>query len=133
MRLLIITILLSSNILAKGPGSPVNKPEREYKTARKQYLLEYTVFGIDECLKRYQHAIVVDKNLESNNKILVGSPRYFNLISQCFSSLDKLCPGENCIVKKSMGKRIENIKHVDYLLAKYFSNKITRSSASIKE
>jgi hypothetical protein len=120
IRLKIISILIASIITCAY--TMASSPEQQYRSARKQFILEYTVFGIDECLKRYGDNLTVDKENKKNNEILVGSSQYFSMLSRCFARLKDLCPGKKCIVPKSMGKRMENVRHVDQLLSKY-SNK----------
>ncbi len=92
--------------------------QKEYLKARKQYLLEYTTFGVDECLKLHSDKIVT-KDEGNTGKIVVGTPKYFALLSHCFSNITNKCYGENCIVSRSMSKRLRNVEHVDKILQKF--------------
>ena len=92
---------------------------QSYKKARKQYMLEYTVFGVDECLAKNQDKLVVDRAPANEGKIVVGSKGYFDMLAQCFKNINNSCVGESCIVSKSMRKRIEGIRHVEKQLSKY--------------
>ncbi|EQC43819.1 hypothetical protein [Bacteriovorax sp. Seq25_V] len=96
-------------------------PVENYKNARKQNILEYTVFGIDECLKRNEALFVVGPGEVPEGKIQVGTPEYFNFLATCFKSVSTLkCVGkDNCIIKKSMQKRLENVKYLDKVLSKF--------------
>ncbi|MAE59038.1 MAG: hypothetical protein CME69_09170 [Halobacteriovorax sp.] len=110
MKLLIITFF-SFSIMG-------NQNIREYRKAIKQYILEYTVFGVDECLKKNIDTIVFDRSELKGNKVLVGSPGYFNMLSTCFENDISTCGGKNCLTKNSMAKRLENIRHIKKLLNK---------------
>jgi len=90
-----------------------------YKKAKKQYILEYTVFGIDECLSQNQDKLVVDDQTPEQGKIKVGTKAYFNMLAKCFEGFSGQCVGESCIVSKSMQKRIEGVKHVEKYLSKF--------------
>ncbi len=104
-------LLFSSSVIAK---KHITIKQQQYLKARKQYLLEYTTFGVDECLKLYNNKITTKKN--ESGKILVGSPEYFRMLSMCFHKITNKCYGENCIVSRSMSKRLENVNHVDSIL-----------------
>lgn len=105
-----------------------------YQKARNQNILEYTVFGIDECIKLNQSRFVVDEETAflDSDKVIIGTQDYFLLLSNCFRDLSKNCEANNCIVSKSMGKRIENVKHLDLIMSKYKDEKILTKSI-IKE
>lgn len=107
-------LLFSHQVLAKRHRA---KTQNEYMKARKQYLLEYTTFGVDECLKLHQDKITTKKGEEG--KILVGSTNYFKMLSLCFNKITNKCYGENCIVSRSMSKRLENVDHVDSILKSF--------------
>ena len=96
----------------------------KYNKARKQYILEYTVFGVDECLESNSHKLVVDASDALEGKILVGSTQYFSMLQGCFEELKRPCSGESCIVKRSMKKRLENVRYVDEMKQKL----VTRQS-----
>lgn len=87
---------------------------KNYKDARKQNILEYTVFGIDECLKINENKFVVSPEDLTTDKILVGSANYFTFLSKCFKEVTSTCSNEDsCNVKESMHKRIENVSYID--------------------
>lgn len=88
--------------------------QKEYLRARKQYLLEYTTFGVDECLKLYSQKIVAKD--DGSGRIVVGSDQFFYMLSRCFKKMTNKCYGEKCIVSRSMSKRLDNINHVDLIL-----------------
>jgi hypothetical protein len=111
LLLLFLVQLLAANTFAN--------PAHSYKKARKQYILEYTVFGVDECLSKNQDRLVVDSSEDAKDKILVGSKAYFNMLATCFQDINSTCTGESCIVSKSMQKRIEGIRHVEKHLSKF--------------
>ena len=90
----------------------------EYRKAIKQYLLEYTVFGVDVCLKKNLDDIVFDKSELIGNKVLIGSPDYFKMLSICFENDISTCGGKDCLTKNSMAKRIENIQHIRKIINK---------------
>ena len=94
-----------------------NKNVHEYKKAIKQYVLEYTVFGVDECLKKNLDQIAFDKSEVDASKVLVGSKEYFDLLSRCFNDDISKCKGK-CLTKNSMNKRIENIQHLRKIINK---------------
>ncbi|EQC51648.1 hypothetical protein [Bacteriovorax sp. DB6_IX] len=110
LLLLFLIQLISINVFADVQTS--------YMKARKQYMLEYTVFGVDECLSQNQEKLVVEKSEKELDKIVVGSKEYFNLLAQCFQKFHSQCVGESCIVSQSMKKRIEGIRHVEKYLSK---------------
>ena len=107
---LIILILLSLYTYS-------NSKLEQYQKAIKQYTLEYTVFGVDECLKKNIKDIVFTKSDLDKNKVLVGSKEYFSLLSNCFSNYLDSCMS-NCTTKNSMDKRIENIQHLQKVIKK---------------
>ena len=109
----IVAIIFSFSVLASQVEN--------YKNARKQNILEYTVFGIDECLKKNEGLFVVGPELTPAGKIQVGSPEYFNFLATCFKSVSApKCVGKDrCIVKKSMQKRLENVQYLDKVLSKF--------------
>lgn len=111
LLLLFLVQLIAANTFAN--------PAQSYKKAKKQYILEYTVFGVDECLSKNQDRLVVDKTKLSTGKILVGSKEYFNMLATCFHNINSTCTGESCIVTESMQKRIEGIRHVEKHLSKF--------------
>ena len=111
----IMTIFISCQIVFMTNAKTHSpKKTQNYLKARKQYLLEYTTFGVDECLKLHADKIIARE--DGSGKIVAGSLRYFGLLSVCFSKMTKKCYGENCIVSRSMSKRLDNIKHVDSIL-----------------
>lgn len=107
---------------------------QNYQNARNQNILEYTVFGIDECIKGHQDKLVVtdEELLADQEKVVIGSQNYFQLLANCFNELSKNCTSDNCIVSKSMGKRIENVKYLDLMMSKYKDEKLL-SKSLIKE
>ncbi len=108
---LIILILLSLYTYS-------NSKLEQYQKAIKQYTLEYTVFGVDECLKKNIGNIAFDQSeLKNSRKVLVGSKDYFNLLSQCFSDHISHCK-RDCVTKISMDKRLENIQHLQKVIKK---------------
>ncbi|MFG1499188.1 hypothetical protein ABMA70_03190 [Halobacteriovorax sp. XZX-3] len=113
----LMSLFVSCQLLF-GLSSYASHPKVElankYLKARKQYLLEYTTFGVDECLKLHADKIVSKE--DGSGRIVVGTPRYFQLLSSCFKNITNTCYGENCIVSRSMSKRLKNVDHVDSIL-----------------
>lgn len=108
----IVLVMFSFSVLASQVEN--------YKNARKQNILEYTVFGIDECLKRNESRFVVASDEIEEGKIKIGSADYFSFLASCFKSVSAPeCVGkDNCIITKSMQKRLENVKYLDMVLSK---------------
>lgn len=122
MKLISQKLLFILSLATSGFCTPVfaSANVENYQKARLQNILEFTVFGIDECLKSNQKILVVDETeLVSEEMILVGSKKYFELMATCFNKMADQCMGENCIVNKSMKKRIENVKYIDKMISKY--------------
>lgn len=95
-----------------------SKSADNYHKAIKQMLLEYTVFGVDECLSNNVDSIALNESALTDDKILIGSHEYFEFLSKCFKEQIATCKGD-CITKVSMEKRLENISHMQKLLKKY--------------
>lgn len=128
MRLALFNIILCTFFIA---GNSSGATLEKYKSARKQYILEYTVFGIDECLKKNVSQLVVDQSDALEGKVLVGTSEYFSLLSRCFNEISKSCIGEKCIVNTSMAKRLENVRYVDEMKQKLLERIKTHSKKKV--
>ena len=115
----LLLILLAQILVNEAFANPAHS----YLKAKKQYILEYTVFGIDECLSKNEQKLVVDKMWATNEQIVIGSHSYFKMLAECFESIEGSCTGESCIVSKSMQKRLEGVKHVEKYISKFKSPK----------
>jgi spore germination protein YaaH len=114
----ILIVLFAMTTMAQS----TQEATTQFKKARRQFVLEYTVFGVDQCLKQSNIKFVTKSSESKNDEVVIGTPAYFSYLAKCFKTLPNLCPGENCVVSKSMKKRIENVDHLDNLISKYDSN-----------
>ncbi len=111
LGIFIISLLFSTSISAESVHN--------YQKGIKQMLLEYTVFGVDECLNQNFEAIVLKGDEMQRGQILVGSSEYFSFLSKCFKEQIATCKGSKCVARASMEKRLENIVHMQEQIKKF--------------